>query len=70
MVDLGDLACPTKVIGSDPTLTFSYMPSFNLSHINTVDYDFIPDTTHFLQVEQPGECVELMCEFLEDRGLL
>ena len=70
LVDLGNLRCPTKVIGSDPTMTFAYMPSFNLSHINTVDYDFIPDSTHFLQVEYPAECVQRMCEFLEGRGLL
>ena len=70
LVDLGSLPCPTKVIGSDPTMTFSYMPSFNLSHINTVDYDFIPESTHFLQVEQPEECVDLMREFLEGHGLL
>ena len=70
LVDLGELPCPTKVIGSDPTLTFSYMPSFNLSHINTVDYDFIPESTHFLQVEHPAECATLMCRFLESHGLL
>ncbi|MDE2662420.1 MAG: alpha/beta hydrolase [Gemmatimonadota bacterium] len=70
LVDLGSLPCPTKVIGSDPTMTFSYMPSFNLSHINTVDYDFIPESTHFLQVEQPKECVDLMREFLEGHDLL
>ncbi len=70
LVDLGDVPCPTKVIGSDPTLTFSYMPSFNLSHINTVDYDFIPESTHFLQVEHPEECARLMCDFLRGHGLL
>lgn len=69
LVDLGGLPCPTKVIGSDPTMTFSYMPSFNLSHINTVDYDFIPESTHFLQVEHPAECAELMGEFLKGHGL-
>lgn len=69
LVDLGALPCPTKVIGSDPTMTFSYMPSFNLSHINTVDYDFIPESTHFLQVEHPRECVELMRDFLEGHDL-
>lgn len=70
LVDLGDLPCPTKVIGSDPTQTFSYMPSFNLGHVDTVDYDFIPEATHFLQVEHPAECAELMCKFLEGHGLL
>ena len=70
LADLGDLPCPTKVVGSDPTMTFSYMPSFNLSHINTVDYDFIPGSTHFLQLEHPEECVELMFGFLRGHGLL
>lgn len=70
LVNLGDLPCPTKVIGSDPMMTFAYMPTFNLSHINTVDYDFIPESTHFLQVEHPEECAELMCDFLERHGLL
>ncbi|WP_428273698.1 alpha/beta fold hydrolase [Candidatus Palauibacter sp.] len=70
LVDLGDLPCPTKVIGSDPTMSFAYLPTFNLSHMNTVDYDFIPESTHFLQIEQPEECVQLVCRFLEDHRLL
>ncbi|MCY4398605.1 MAG: alpha/beta hydrolase [Gemmatimonadetes bacterium] len=69
LVDFGNLPCPTKVIGSDPTLPYAYLPTFDLGHIQTVDYDFIPDTTHFLQLEKPSECVRAMCEFLEDCGL-
>lgn len=70
LVDLGALPCPTKVIGADPMTAFSYMPTFNLSHIETVDYDFVPKTTHFLQLEQPAECVAEMLRFLEDRSLI
>ena len=70
LVDLGDLPCPTKVVGSDPMMTFAYMPTFNLSHINTVDYDFIPESTHFLQIEHPAECAKLMRGFLEGHGFL
>lgn len=70
LVDFGNLPCPTKVIGSDPTLPYAYLPTFNLAHIETLDYDFIPETTHFLQLEKPEECVAAMCEFLEDRGLV
>ena len=70
LVDMGRLPCPTKVVGSDPTLAFSYMPSFNLSHIETVEYDFLPDTTHLLQLEQPAECVAALRRFLEARRLL
>ena len=70
LVDFGNLPCPTKVIGSDPTLPYAYLPTFNLTHIETVDYDFIPETTHFLQLEKPEECVGAMCDFLEERGLV
>ncbi len=70
LVDFGSLPCPTKVIGSDPTLPYAYLPTFNLSHIETLDYDFIPETTHFLQLEKPAECVGAMREFLEERRLV
>lgn len=69
LVDYADLPCPTKVIGSDPTLSYAYLPTFDLSHMETVDYDFIPDTTHFLQLENPAKCARLMCDFLQERGL-
>ena len=56
---------PTKAIGADPTQPFSFLPSVDLSDLLILDYDFIPDTTHFLQLEQPEMCVSLMLEFLE-----
>ncbi len=65
LVDFAAFRCPIKVIGADPTLPFSYLPTLDLSHILTVNYDFLPETTHLLQLEQPGECVALMREFLE-----
>ena len=69
LVDFGNLPCPTKVIGSDPTLPYAYLPTFDLSHIRTVNYDFVPETTHFLQVEKPAECVAMMRGFLDECGL-
>lgn len=57
------------MVGSDPTLPYAYLPTFDLSHIRTVEYDFIPETTHFLQLEKPAECVRAMRDFLADRGL-
>ncbi len=65
LVDFQSLLCPTKVIGADPTLPFSYLPSLDLSDVFTVDYDFLPDATHFLLLEQPQECVKTMLEFIE-----
>ncbi len=70
MVELDKVRCPTKVIGADPTLPFSYLPTLDLSHILTVDYDFVPETTHFLQLEEPESCVEIMRDFLDRHGLL
>ena len=69
LLDLTLLTCPTKIIGADPTVPFSYLPTFNLGHILSVDYDFLPDATHFLQLEQPQACVALMREFLDGTGL-
>ena len=52
-------------VGADPTLPYSYLPTLDLSDVFTVGYDFLPDATHFLQLEQPEECVKVMREFLE-----
>ena len=65
LLDLDELHCPTKVIGADPTLPYSYLPTIDLSDMLSVDYDFLPDTTHLMQLEQPEECVGTMRDFLE-----
>lgn len=70
LLDLSLLSCPTKVIGADPTLPFAYLPSFDLKHIRNVDYDFIADSSHFLQLEKPAECVAMLRAFLGQTGLL
>ena len=65
LVDFEAFRCPTKVIGADPTLPYSYLPTMELSNILTVNYDFIPEATHLLQLEQPQECVAAMREFID-----
>ena len=70
LVDLVSVQCPVKVIGADPTLPYSYLPSFDLGDIVGVDYDFLPDATHMLQLQQPSECVNVMREFLDSLALL
>ena len=57
LLDLAILPCPAKVIGADPTLPYAYLPTFDLAHVQTVDYDFLPEATHLLQLEKPAECV-------------
>ena len=64
-IDFAKVRCPVKVLGADPTLPYSYLPSLNLSDISSVDYDFLPDATHMLQLEQPEECVAVMREFID-----
>ena len=66
MIDLGSLSCPTKVIGSDPTIHGTYIPSLDFTKILTVDYDFVPDTTHLLQLENPQKCIEKVYAFLNE----
>ena len=65
LVDFATFHCPIKVIGADPTLPYSYLPTLDLSHILTVDYDFLPEATHLLQLERPADCVAALREFIE-----
>lgn len=70
LADLATLPCPTKIVGSDPTLPYAYLPTIDLSDMISVEYDFLPETTHYLQLERPEECVAEVREFLEQNGLL
>ena len=65
LVNFEALPCPTKVIGADPTLPYSYLPTFDLTHVLTVDYDFVPETTHFLPLENPEACAIATREFVK-----
>ncbi len=70
LLDMDRLNCPTKVIGADPTLPHTYLPSFDLSQIAAVEYDFLVDATHLLQMEQPEACVLMLRNFLGRIGLV
>ena len=70
LLDLEALSCPTKIVGADPTLPYSYLPTFDFSDVLTVDYEFIPEATHFLPLETPEECVDAIREFMGHQGLL
>ena len=69
LLDLELVACPTKIIGADPTLPHAYLPALDQQLASAMDYDFIPEATHFLQLEKPAECVAVAREFLERHGL-
>ena len=46
------------------------MPSMDLSELIGLDFDYVPDATHFLQLEEPEKCVKLTLNFLEGRDLI
>lgn len=69
LLDLAILTCPIKAICADPAAPYSYLPTFDLSHIEELNYDFLPDSTHLLQLEQPVECAALLREFLHGKDL-
>ncbi|MDE0304847.1 MAG: alpha/beta hydrolase [Albidovulum sp.] len=69
LIDLELISCPAKIIGADPTLPYSYLPTFDFSDVMKVDYDFIPEATHLLQLERPEECAAATREFLSRHNL-
>ena len=69
VADPGALDCPLKIIGADPLEPFSFLPAVDADMLVRVDYDFVPQSTHFLQLEAPQDCVALMLEFFERGGL-
>ena len=69
-IDLDALDFPVKVIGSDPIEPFSFLPSVDPALLIRIDYDFVPESSHFLQLEVPEDCVELMLDFLAKADLL
>ena len=64
-VEIDALSCPVKVIGSDPVEPNSFLPTVAMNEIIDLNYDFIPETTHFLQLEEPEECVATMLAFIK-----
>ena len=67
-LDLERVACPVKAIGADP-VAGSFMLSMDLGELERIDYDYIPEGTHLLQLEEPETCAAMVLEFVEDHGL-
>ena len=70
LVDFGDLVSPVKVIGADPLVPYSYLPSLDMREIVSVDYDFLPDASHFLPLEQPEKCAEIVREYIDSISIV
>ena len=69
-IDTRQVKCPIKVVGSDPTTSFTFMPSMDFDEIARMNYDFLPEATHMLQLEEPERCAAITLEFLNEIGLL
>lgn len=67
-VNVNRVSCPVKVIGADPTASYSFMPSMNLAELVGLDYDYLPESTHFLQLEEPEQCAEFVHNFMSRYG--
>jgi pimeloyl-ACP methyl ester carboxylesterase len=71
-VKLGHVKAPVKLIGADPNIEGPSVPgllSKAVAEETPVEYEAIPDTTHFLQMEQPEACVRAMETFLAKHGM-
>ena len=68
-VDFTKMRCPIQVLGADPTVPYSYLPSFQLDAIMACNYDFLPEATHMLFVERPGYCADRIREFVAECGI-
>ncbi len=67
-INFDSIVCPVKVLGADPTLPYSYLPTMDLSNILSIDYDFMPEASHFMVFERPDECAASVREYVQ--GLL
>ena len=70
LADLDTMRCPVKVIGADPTVPFTYLPSFDPEIVAKVDYDFIPEIGHFVPLAAPERSHELCLNFLREQGIV
>ena len=68
-VDFSALRCPTIIVASDPALLGSDVQTFNYGEAD-VGRQFIPGTTHFLQLEKPEECKAALMSFLEEQNVI
>ena len=69
---MASFGVPVKLICADPELEDVRAPALTsraMAEELSLEYEAIPGTTHFLQVEQPLECIRAMESFLSKYGL-
>jgi pimeloyl-ACP methyl ester carboxylesterase len=68
---LARMPVAVKLICADPNLEMAVPALIGkaLAEETRVDYEAIPETTHFLQIERPAECIRSMEQFLAKNGI-
>ncbi|MGH7865035.1 MAG: alpha/beta fold hydrolase [Candidatus Binataceae bacterium] len=69
---LGQLKAPVKLVCGDPTIDDVMPPALigrAIAEEHSIEYEAIPDTTHFLQIERPDACIRAVESFLVGHGM-
>lgn len=66
LVSFEEMRCSVKVLGADPTIPYGFLPSFRMDEIMACSYDFVPEASHLLFIEEPKTCATRCVEFLAD----
>ena len=69
-IDTKQIKCPMKAVGSDPTTSFTFLPGISIDEMVRVSYDFLPEATHLVPLEEPEKCAEITLQFLNETALL
>jgi pimeloyl-ACP methyl ester carboxylesterase len=68
-----NLPVPCKLVCGDPAHEHKQTPALigrAIAEEAPVEYEAIADTTHFLQIERPEECIRAMESFLQRHGFI
>lgn len=68
MVDVASLPLPVRIVGADPSLRHTFLPPCDFRGARSVDFEYIPGTTHLAQLERPEACARLTADFLRRIG--
>jgi len=69
---LGEVKAPLRIVAGDPDSPHASPAAWiakSAHEMYGIDYAMVPDTTHFLQIEEPRACRDLLIEFMTRHGL-
>ncbi len=67
-----DVTVPFMLMAGDPASPHASPAAFTAKAAHEemgIDYAMVPDTTHFLQLEEPQACRDLLIDFMQRHGL-